>query len=371
MKSVVVIVALLAFWSSAIAQEWAKASLPAVDQALKIGDRIPFTELHNMINYPKKTLKFSDHKPKLIILDFWGVQCTPCVKFWPTALKLQQEFGNDLQFILVDKFEDEKVVKDFMAKRKRITGLDMNLPMSCRDTTLWKLFPATDVPRYVWIGSDGVIGAVTGTKEVNAENIKKWITSGSFKMGDLKEDNYYSARQNQPIFVNGNGGDRSSDVFIWSSSLTEGQKDLGAEALIFHEEGFGYGIISTGSSIFSLYGHAYNNRLREWDYFDFLPLSRMELIAKDTSKYHWSKTERNYYNYQLLSGVPKSREQLLKMMQDDLRRYFELDVKWEKRSKKCLVLSMFDSTKVKRKSLGVEVSLRDMDITIDRYASQI
>src|SRR5689334_22916562 len=78
---------------------------------LKVGDRLPVVELKNMVNYPSKTLKFSDHKPKLTILDFWGTGCGGCVVAWPKMLALQKEFGQDLQVILVNPFEDEKTNK--------------------------------------------------------------------------------------------------------------------------------------------------------------------------------------------------------------------------------------------------------------------
>jgi thiol-disulfide isomerase/thioredoxin len=372
MKRLVVFALLICCTPNAFAQDWAKAPevKPASERALKVGDRIPFTELHNVINYPKKTLKFSDHKPKLIILDFWDTRCSPCIKFWPTALKLQQEFGKDLQIIPVNNYESQREVKAFLEKRKRIDGTDMNLPMVCRDSSIWKNFPEGTYPRYVWIGADGVIGSVTYTKDVTSENIRKWITSGPFKMDQMEEKKFYEVDFFKPIFVNGNGGEKSSDVFLWSSSLTKGQGDNTADMLIFYAENYpgrGYGITITNASIFALYGHAYNNRLREWDYFDFLPIGRMELNAKDTSIYHRDGTPGgNTYNYQLICGKPKRREQLQPMMQEDLKRYFGLDVKWERKAKKCLVFTMFDSSlATKRKSLGGEAQLSRGKIILD------
>ncbi len=61
----------------------------------------------------------------------------------------------------------------------------MNLPMVCRDSTIWKNFPSGTYPRYVWI-SDGVIGSISFTKDVTSENIRKWITSGPFKMDQCR-----------------------------------------------------------------------------------------------------------------------------------------------------------------------------------------
>jgi thiol-disulfide isomerase/thioredoxin len=354
---------------SATGQEWAKTpeSDPTSEVKLKAGDKMPSAELHNMINYPTKTLKFSDHKPKLIILDFWSSDCGPCIKFWPTAIKLQEEFGQDLQFILVNSKENQKQVQRFLERRKRIDGFYMNLPISCRDSTIWKNFDGGILPRYVWLRPDGSVESITDGKNMTRENISKWLTSGPFSMDQVDERKFYDVRPDAPIFVNGNGGERSSDDFLLSSTITKGQTDNYASANIFYYPDAGYSITITNNSIIGLYGTAYNNRLREFDYLDFLPLGRIELIANDTAKYYWGGSlGLNAYNYQLISKRPKTRQELFAIMQQDLQRYFGLDVKWEKRVKKCVVISMYDSSLATRtKSLGFEAKLRGGDLIID------
>ncbi len=364
----VVVALLMCFCLSAVAQDWTKLPEKSKEEVpFRVGDNVAGLELHNMLNYSKKTWKISDHKVKLILLDFWETSCGPCIKFWPTALKLQQEFAADLQIVPVNKSEGTKEIKDFLAKRKRIDGFEMNLPMSCRDSTTWKRFPISSFPCYVWIGEDGKVGAITGGQEVTRENIKRWIDNGPFKMNNLSQKKFYYVNPREPIFVNANGGERPSDVFLWSSSLTKGQDDNGPSQHVRYDSLSGYGITIVNSPIIILYGYAYNYRLRESDYLDFLTLSRMELIAKDSSKYYWDGTlSGNAYNYQLISDSPKSRQQLFEMMQHDLQRYFGLNAHWEKRTKKCLVFTMFDSTlTTKTKSLGAEAQMRGGHIILD------
>jgi thiol-disulfide isomerase/thioredoxin len=362
MKRVVVLAMLLVVCSNLLAQDWAKV---LTDPRLKVGDRIPFTELRNMINYPNKTLKFSDHQAKLIILDFWATNCSPCVEFWPTALELQKKFGKDLMIIPVDSYENSKDVKNFIAKRKKAFGIDMNLPMSSRDTTLWKYFPDRTIPRYVWIGANGVIGATTMSNEVSEQNIKKWITAGPFKVGELVEKQLIGVRPTIPIYVNGNGGNRSSDLFLWTSSLTKGPDDIVAGSYLNADSVSGYYILVTGGGIAQLYGHAYYDRYDDYKFFDFVPKARIEVNAKDTTRYFRTPNGARIYNYQLISGKPKTPAELQVMMQEDLDRYFGLDVKWEKRRKKCVVLEVFDSSLVKGKSLMGDFKMRDKELIID------
>jgi thiol-disulfide isomerase/thioredoxin len=320
---------------------------------LKVGDRLPMAELKNMINYPSKTLKFADHKPKLTILDFWGTTCAGCVLSWPKMLALQKEFGDDLQIILVDRSEDEKFVKDFITNRKKTVGVDMNLPVSCKDTTLKKFFPRRGVPRYSWIDSNGVLASATHGDQVTSKNIRKWIETGPFQMDQIIEEMMW-LDGNKPIFVDGNGGTGRADAFIWSSSLTRSFRDLVGDTQDFTSSFTGYGIRSAGSSIANLYSKAYNNRLKSTDDLTWLHGSRVEVIAQDTSKYYgWYEGAKSYkarYNYQLIAGRPMTRQQLQGVMQEDLQRYFGLSATWEKKKKPCLVFTMFDSTKATGKA---------------------
>lgn len=348
------------------AQNWAKAASPPKDERLKAGDRLPFEAFHNMVNYSGKDMKLIDQKPKLRLFDFWGVQCAPCIAAWPKLLGFQKEFGKDLQIVLVNKYEDEKQVRDFIVKRKRIYKVDMNLPISTRDTTIWKYFPALGVPRYYWIDSNNVIRAITSGDELTRENIKRWIDSGPFALKEIEYKKWHFVNSFQPIFVNGNGGERSSDVFIWSSSLTKGQTDVSSSSKIYYDPQSGYGISVINNSILGLYATAYNNRRKYYSsFFDYLHRPRTEVIAKDTARFDLRAMGGVNYNYQLISGTPKSGEELLVMMKEDLGRYFNMRVAWEKRKKKCLVFTMFDSTLAKRKVVGLELSIKDMGIAID------
>jgi thiol-disulfide isomerase/thioredoxin len=370
MKRIVVVMLCVLAGGCLSAQDWAKATMTPLNEKLKVGDRIPFTEIHNMINYPKKTLKFSDHKPKLIILDFWGTTCKSCVASWPKTLEIQREFGRDLEIILINQFERERFIREYLQKRQKMTGIEMTLPISLRDSTIWKYFPERSVPRYAWITPDGVIRSITNNLPFTSANIKKWITFGPFDMPQMIDD-YFTVDPVEPIFVNGNGGESREEPFIWTSSLTKGQKDIGGEAIFVCNPDRGYAVTITGSSIFQLYQQAYDNRRAPDDivpiFFGGLPSSRVKLEVSDTTKYYRgvSGTVERSYNYQLISARPATLTELQGMMREDLYRYFGLNATWEKRTKTCIVWSMFDSTLAKRKGIARDVYIGDDEVSLD------
>jgi len=51
------------------------AQAPPV-KALSIGDTVPDITIANVYNYRSSTIRLSDLKGKLVILDFWSTWCT-------------------------------------------------------------------------------------------------------------------------------------------------------------------------------------------------------------------------------------------------------------------------------------------------------
>src|SRR6185312_10987349 len=74
------------------------AQQPAL-KPLSIGDTVPDITLTNVYNYPSSTIKLSDLKGKLVILDFWSTWCGSCIEAMPESEKLQNGFGNKIQII--------------------------------------------------------------------------------------------------------------------------------------------------------------------------------------------------------------------------------------------------------------------------------
>lgn len=148
----------------------ASAQTAAV-KPLKIGDRIPEMTFSPVINYKSTSVKLSDFKDRLLILDFWATWCHFCVEAFPKEDSLAAQFGNKIQFMLVDAkaWDTEAKVKGFYAK-KLSSPEGFKLPSIYLDTVLNKRFPTDLIPSYVWIRK-GVIVAITSAEEINAPNI--------------------------------------------------------------------------------------------------------------------------------------------------------------------------------------------------------
>lgn len=65
-----------------------------------------------------KTLKLTDLKGKVVLLDFWYRGCLPCLKATPDLMKLQQEFKNDLVIIGINDIDNKQDISDYYAYKK-------------------------------------------------------------------------------------------------------------------------------------------------------------------------------------------------------------------------------------------------------------
>src|SRR6476469_6873036 len=87
-----------------------QVNLWARTQPVTIGERCPDVEIKNIINYKTATARISDFRGKLLLLDFWGTFCGPCVASFPRMDALEKEFANDMQVLPVT-FEDKEKVQ--------------------------------------------------------------------------------------------------------------------------------------------------------------------------------------------------------------------------------------------------------------------
>lgn len=58
-----------------------------------------------------KTIKLSDYKGKVVIIDFWATWCPPCRKGIPDLISIQKDFKDDVVVIGIS-LDAEKTIKD-------------------------------------------------------------------------------------------------------------------------------------------------------------------------------------------------------------------------------------------------------------------
>ncbi|WDU82711.1 TlpA family protein disulfide reductase [Caloramator sp. Dgby_cultured_2] len=74
-----------------------------------------FASDFSLENLNGKTIKLSDYKGKVIVLNFFATWCPPCKAELPRFVKMVDEYkGKDVEFVFVDIGEDNKTVESFL-----------------------------------------------------------------------------------------------------------------------------------------------------------------------------------------------------------------------------------------------------------------
>ena len=310
-------------------------STPA--KPVKIGDSLKDHVLSGVINHPKSQLPLADFQGKLLIMEFWSTTCGACIKMWPKLLELQKKFDGQIQIVLVNTYQGAPLVRKAIEKRKKLAGVQMTLPIACADSVTGKqLFPHSGVPFVVWVDPKGIVKSISLSQDLTEAKIQAMLSGQIPEMsGYIGNNEFIHPDFSKPLI-----GD---SAVMALSPLTHYSGLSLADRRIWPGFGFNkngktglYNAVASNYSPKDLYRLAYSSDSLYHGESEMIQMNRVEINLADSAK----------YLYQLISPA-RSKEQIQKEMQADLRRLFPASVRWEKRVKPCLVLSMQDSSAVR------------------------
>lgn len=334
-------------------------------QELKVGQSCPDILLKNIINFSSDQLNLSDIKGKLIIVDFWATTCISCIKAFPHMDSLQKLFNDKIQIIAVNSESKDSTIR-FFDKRKRIKI--PAFPFVTGDSIMSVLFPHIFVPHHVWIDSNRIVQAITEGFNTTAENLTAYF-SNDFKLNlPLKKDTLL--KYSDAIFWPGQLGE-SQGTLEYCSYLTKGIVGLpsgnGFNNTIDSERNDDANMIYADNiPISTLIDIAFSERNK----YNFEHSNSVILNVQDPSRFSPPKDNNKFdewlksnplYCYRLLVP-PSEKKELFVIMQQDLKRYFNIDVKIKKKLIKCLVLKRTSPVdKLKSKGGRVQNNFSSID----------
>lgn len=185
---------------------------------LKPGDKCPDLTFSTLLHFPVASARLSDlvRGKSGMILDFWAVWCSPCVAELDSIGALEKEADGHL-LILPVTYSDAAPVEKFLAARYKLKGqyVPTALEEGQEGNLLFSLFPHGTIPHEVWIDSTLTVRAITGRDEVNAANVRAFV-SGNPAMLAIKKDPELSIDQRIPIFQ-GKQYEPSKDQVLFTS----------------------------------------------------------------------------------------------------------------------------------------------------------
>jgi thiol-disulfide isomerase/thioredoxin len=123
---------------------------------------MPFTDLDGKVRH------LSDFRGSVVLLDFWGTWCGPCVAATPELVGLYEKYhSRGFEIVGVDSGDSREQLMKFMADKK----VTWTQTMESDKGPLATLFRVSGWPTYFIIGRDGrfVTGADTGGQTLAAD----------------------------------------------------------------------------------------------------------------------------------------------------------------------------------------------------------
>ena len=323
----------------------------AANDNAQIGKSVGNVLLNNISNYPTSTARIADFKGKLLIIDFWGVTCYSCISQMPEMEKLQQEFKEKIQVILVTNDSKEKVDEVFH-KFKQLKNID--LPSISADTILSQMFPRTALGLHVWIDSNGIVRKTLDGESYSAKEVKEYLSGAD--IATPERNDFADFNIDTPLWLEGNG--RQVKHIDYYSYMAHRIRDYAATRAGFEEDSLTHktiGVHTINTLAIDLFQIAFSQLNRApWIQYKRILFETDDnnrfIIPDDHSKsYLW--TLDNAYSYNL--KVPASQaDNFFTYMQEDLERYFSVKVDIEERTANCIILTKLQPNLSSLKSKG-------------------
>lgn len=293
------------------------AQSPPHIHPLRVGDTLPDIIFCDVYNHPVSKIQLSDLKGKLVILDFWGKYCAPCILALPKLDSLQQAFKNQVQVITISDFSNQHELRTTLGRFKRTKHL--KLPVLLANELLSQYFPHLLVSHVVWIDGNGVVKAITGSDYVTKDNIQTML-SGTAVNWPVKND-LLDFDFKKPLLALEHK-DIPSPSFLYYSTLTSHLEGISAPNGTFPDSAKKISLTNYyNATLLSLCEIALNHP----------PDGRIILNVKDTGRYKWNWQilysdwyRTNTYCYSIKQPLGLTETEIKKNVQADLIRWLNI-----------------------------------------------
>lgn len=311
-------------------------------RSLEIGDTMP-TILINLLDGEdyKQVPLASLYKEQPLILDFWATWCGPCIKTISEADSLLRQTKARVLFLPIS-YEPKETVQKHILTNKRLQSIQFRYAV--HDSILaGRLLRFKGIPHEVWIGTDGVIKAITYPEEVTAEHLIAFAQN-QLPVLPVKKDRF-DIDYTQPIPFDNN-------EILARSILTKHQagmqRIMGTYTKAFDLQAKTNRFVGLNQSIISLYYAAFSKGE------GVIRPERIELYVKDTLAIHPSfyqqaigdKAYKQYlYCYELILPFQTNKAALFGHVLRDLNRILPYTGSIEKRKQVCWIIMNTDPTR--------------------------
>jgi thiol-disulfide isomerase/thioredoxin len=136
----------------------------------KTGDKVADFAIPTIINSPTPVSNLSDIKKDIVILDFFGTWCAPCIKALPHLSLLQEKYKDRIAIILLSNEQQPKLEK-FISNRQ-----PFSFPVIVdSENKITSLFTPPSYPYTVVMDANKNILALTDAASITTTKIEEWL----------------------------------------------------------------------------------------------------------------------------------------------------------------------------------------------------
>lgn len=134
-------------------------------------------------------------KQKLVILDFFGTWCVPCVRALPNLKALQEKFKEEVLVLLVSA-EDAQLLRNFIKKQ---AGFNLVM-LADSDSAITKKFHPPYYPYSLVLNQESRIVAIPSQGQITETAIREWISGPA--MLNTPGDTGKAKNETVPVMTN-------------------------------------------------------------------------------------------------------------------------------------------------------------------------
>jgi peroxiredoxin len=98
--------------------------------------------------------KLSDYKGKIVVLNFWGTYCPPCVKEMPLIQSYYEKYNKDVEILAINENDPVVSVKAFVRQ------YELTFPILLDKDTIRRKYGVMYYPTTIFINESGIIETI-------------------------------------------------------------------------------------------------------------------------------------------------------------------------------------------------------------------
>ncbi|MEO7264262.1 MAG: DUF547 domain-containing protein [Ferruginibacter sp.] len=177
-------------------------SMGYAQPGITLGTEVPDLPIELILNSDVNHSNLHTQLNNIVIIDFFGTWCAPCLRALPHLEEILKEFEHKLNIVLVSN-ETEPKLNAFIKARP-----GFKFPVIVDKNNSWNnYFQPPSLPYSVVLNGEGKVIAIKHAGEITSEDIKQWLQHKNVDNTLLEKEN-----NKFPLMINNNS--KSDDKII-------------------------------------------------------------------------------------------------------------------------------------------------------------